>query len=165
MGKKWDKFLATVKGAAHKTKKQVVKTVDVAQQKNAISRKKRSLNELYAEIGLLVCNSCNNGELRLNGAGAQSTIEWKDRVAELVELEADFKDEIERMEKMLHWLQTHDRVEKEEKKAQEDTEASVETEESEVTEEVATEEPVVEESEVKSTPKSKSNKAKEPKAD
>lgn len=118
MGKRWDKFLATVKGAAHTTKKQIVKTVDVTQQKNAIARKKRSLNELYVEIGTMLCTAYNDEELRLEATGLQSSIALKDRLAELIALEADFKDEIERMEKMLHWLQTHDQKEKEKKTAQ-----------------------------------------------
>ncbi len=123
MGKRWDKFLATVKGAAHTTKKQIVKTVDVTQQKNAIARKKRSLNELYVEIGTMLCTAYNDEELRLEATGLQSSIALKDRLAELIALEADFKDEIERMEKMLHWLQTHDQKEKEKKAAQEAVEA------------------------------------------
>ncbi len=108
MGKKWDKFLATVKGAAHKTKKQVVKTVDVAQQKNAIARKKRSLSELYVEIGTMVCNACKDETLLMTENGLQSDVAFQTKLCDLIELEADFKDEIERMEKMLHWLQTHD---------------------------------------------------------
>ncbi len=128
MGKKWDKFLATVKGAAHKTKKQVVKTVDVAQQKNAIARKKRSLGELYVEIGTMVCNACKDETLLVTENGLQSDVAFQTKLCDLIELEADFKDEIERMEKMLHWLQTHD------------VEAKAETEETASEEEEALEE-------------------------
>ncbi len=133
MGKKWDKFLATVKGAAHTTKKQIVKTVDVTQQKNAIARKKRSLNELYTEIGTMLCTAYKDEELRLEATGIKSSIALKERLSELIALEADFKDEIERMEKMLHWLQTHDQKENE-KTATEEAEET-ETDDAETVEE------------------------------
>lgn len=127
MGKKWDKFLATVKGAAHTTKKSVVRTVDVAKQKSAIAHKQKALEEMYAEIGRFICTATTTGGIKLSGAGLQGTVECKEKIEEFLILEGEFKDEIERMEKMLNWLKTHEVATK--------TEATVEVPAEEPTEE------------------------------
>lgn len=108
MGKRWDKFLATVKGAAHSTKKSVVRTVDVAKQKSAIAHKQKALEEMYVEIGRFICTAATTGGIKLSGAGLQGTVECKEKIAEFLILEGEFKDELERMEKMLNWLKTHE---------------------------------------------------------
>ncbi len=108
IAKAWGKVVSTVKGAARSTKKSVVRTVDVAKQKSAIAHKEKALQDMYVEIGKYVCRSCNDGTLRLNGSGVAGTVEFKDHISEYLILETEFKDEIERMEKMLHWLQNHE---------------------------------------------------------
>ncbi len=104
----WGKVVSTVKGAARSTKKSVVRTVDVAKQKSAIAHKQSALQDMYVELAKYICRSCNDGTLRLNGSGVIGSVEVKDHISEYLILEAEFKDEIQRMEKMLHWLQNHE---------------------------------------------------------
>ena len=145
MGKKWDKFLATVKGAAHSTKKSVVRTVDVAKQKSAIAHKQKALEEMYTEIGRFICTAATTGGIKLSGAGLQGTVECKEKIEEFLILEAEFKDELERMEKMLNWLKTHEVTTK--------TEAAVEqTPESDEREDEAEDEAEDEESQTPAEP-------------